>query len=126
MAAILASAEFGDGDGGGGCCDLRDITIHILEQQLAEFRAVTRRLLDTDGEEAGEAIEAAEKLCNAYDQIDREDQAEADLTAFVEAPHCVCGALKGSGTAYCPVCDADTLARRTAAPDNVVSLHCPF
>ena len=120
----------GLGGGGGGPFDPRDVTIYILERQLAEFRAAMRRLLDAEGEDAIEAIAEAERLCDGYDQIDREDEAEREMEAHYFSPVCDCGTFKGTETSYCPECDAETLARlkerEAAPPSNVVTINSPF
>lgn len=123
----MGQPAFKDGDGGGEAFDPRDVTIYCLELQVAEFRAVMRRLLDAEGPDAAGAIEAAEKLCNGWDQVDREVEDENARDAYHDAPICDCGTWKGAGTSYCPECDEDAIARLKAQePSNVVSLNCPF
>jgi hypothetical protein len=115
VAKLAVVTEFGGGDGEGPF-DPRDITIMIQEQQIQEFRDVMRRLLDSEGEEAGEAIEAAEKLLGALDTIDAEDEAEREMLAFQDAPFCPdCRSFKGKGEEACPVCDPEYVANRDAS-----------
>jgi hypothetical protein len=68
-ATVLA---FKDG-GGDGPCDPKDITIYILEKQNEELRALMRRLLDSDGPEAIDAMAAAEKELASEHNADREE-----------------------------------------------------
>jgi muconolactone delta-isomerase len=59
MSAVL---KFKDGDGGGERpYDHKDTVIYLLEKQNEELRILMRRLLDSDGPEAIDAIRAAEK-----------------------------------------------------------------
>lgn len=54
--------KFKDGDGGGeGPYDHKDTVIYLLERQNEELRILMRRLLDSDGPEAIDAMQAAEK-----------------------------------------------------------------
>lgn len=57
-ATVLA---FKDGDGPEGPYDHKDTVIFLLEKQNEELRAIMRRLLDTEGPEAIDAMRAAEK-----------------------------------------------------------------
>lgn len=130
MTAALAETDFDDGDGSGPF-DPRDFAIAALEHQVAEFRRIMRRLLDSEGEEAGEAIEEAERLLDGLDTIDAEDESEREIEAHRLSPTCdTCGTWKGVGTSYCPECDADALKRlaerQAEPPPNVTYLHCPF
>jgi hypothetical protein len=113
MGKVAQMADYGGG-GGDGPYDPRDVAIHFLRQQNAEFRRVMRWLLDSEGPEAGGAIAAAEALLDGLDSVEREEAADRERDRHFNGLMCDCGAYKGAGTSYCPECDSDTLARIAA------------
>jgi hypothetical protein len=110
MASIAQMPAFKDGDGGGdGPFDWRDVALQVLTEDNAELRACLRRLIDSDGEEATEAIAEADRLLSKYDAIDAEDEGAVELERFMNSPNCDCGAFKGIGSSYCPDCDKEAM-----------------